>query len=586
MARLLSVNVGLPRDIAWQGRTVHTAVWKAPVQGPRMVRRLNIDGDGQGDPAGHGGEHRAVLVYQMDSYRFWQSDLGRNDFFYGQFGENFTVEGLADREVCIGDRYRIGSALFEVTQPRVTCYRVGIRMNEPQMAALLVARGRPGFYLRVLEEGLVEAGDEIVQVATGPGGMTVFEIDALLYMSPHPRTQLERALRIPALSGGWRGSLEKLLAQAQEGGATTGNAALAAVSTPPAWTGFRPLRVSQKSRESNSVTSLVLEPVDELPLATALPGQFVVLRLTPEPGLPALMRSYSLSGAASDRRYRISVKREAHGAAGAFLDERAQIGEVLEVSAPRGNFTLRPGDGPVVLLSAGVGATPVIAMLHALSAAASPREVWWLFGARHGREHPFAEETKTLLNALPSGHRHISYSAPEPEDRQGVDFDAVGHLDIAALAELDVPRNADFYICGPSAFMSDLTAGLAAWGIAKDRVHTELFGAGPSKTPGVAASAQRPPHLPPDPSEAGPLVSFVRSGLSVHWGPAFQNLLELAEACDIPVRWACRTGVCHSCESGLVAGSVAYRPEPIDLPAVGNVLICCARPQGDVVIDL
>jgi MOSC domain-containing protein YiiM len=141
MARLLSVNVGLPRDIPWQGKTVHTAVWKAPVQGPRVVRRLNIDGDGQGDLVGHGGEHRAVFVYQMDSYRFWQSELGRNDFTYGQFGENFTVDGLPDREVCVGDRYRIGSALFEVTQPRVTCYRVGIRMNEPQMAALLVARG-------------------------------------------------------------------------------------------------------------------------------------------------------------------------------------------------------------------------------------------------------------------------------------------------------------------------------------------------------------------------------------------------------------------------------------------------------------
>ena len=203
-ARLLSVNVGLPRDVAWQGKTVRTAVWKEAVRGPRVVRRLNVDGDGQGDLAGHGGEHRAVFVYQMDSYRYWQSELGRNDFVYGQFGENFTVEGLSDREVCIGDRYRIGGALFEVTQPRVTCYRVGIRMNEPQMAALLVARGRPGFYLRVLEEGEVEAGDEIVQVGAGPERMTISEIDALLYLPGRSRSQLERALRIPALSAGWR----------------------------------------------------------------------------------------------------------------------------------------------------------------------------------------------------------------------------------------------------------------------------------------------------------------------------------------------------------------------------------------------
>jgi len=204
MPRLLSVNVGLPRDVAWRGQTVHTAVWKTPVQGRRIARRLNIDGDGQGDLAGHGGEHRAVFVYQIDSYRYWQAQLGRSDFSYGQFGENFTVDGLPDGEVCIGDRYRIGSAVFEVTQPRVTCYRVGIRMNEPQMAALLVSHGRPGFYFRVIEEGEVESGDEIVQVTSGPERMTIAEVNALLYTPGHPRTQLERAVRIPALSAGWR----------------------------------------------------------------------------------------------------------------------------------------------------------------------------------------------------------------------------------------------------------------------------------------------------------------------------------------------------------------------------------------------
>src|ERR1700758_5447306 len=202
MARLLSVNVGLPREVTWQGKTVRTGVWKSPVQGPRMVRRLNIDGDGQGDLAGHGGEHRAVFVYQIDSYRYWQQRLGRSDFGYGQFGENFTVDGLSDDEVCIGDRYRIGGAVFEVTQPRVTCYRVGIRMNEPQMAGLLVAHHRPGFYFRVLTEGTVEAGQEIIKLASGPEGMTVAETDALLYLPGHPRQQLLRALRIPALSGG------------------------------------------------------------------------------------------------------------------------------------------------------------------------------------------------------------------------------------------------------------------------------------------------------------------------------------------------------------------------------------------------
>ena len=586
MGRLLSVNVGLPRDIPWQGKTVHTAIWKAPVQGRRMARRLNIDGDGQGDLAGHGGERRAVFVYQMDSYRYWESQLGRNDFVYGQFGENFTVDGLADTDVCIGDRYRIGAALFEVTQPRVTCYRLGIRLNEPEMAALVVKHGRPGFYFRVLEEGKVEAGDEITQVASGPEGMSVFEINSLLYMPGHPRDQLERALRIPALSAGWRRSFEALLTQERKGGATTGNAGLTAASGQlPAWRGFRPFRVSRKVRESSNVISLALEPTDGQPVAAALPGQFVVLRLGPT-SAPALMRSYSLSGESDAAYYRVSVKREAHGAAGAYVDDTLLVGDIVQASAARGSFTLRPGDTPVVLLSAGIGVTPVLAMLHALAAEASTREIWWLYGTRNGREHPFAGETRGLLEALTHRHSHICYSSPDPEDRPKVDFDARGRLDMNVLQQLDLPRNGDFYICGPSSFMSDLTVGIAALGVTQDRIHTEMFGAGPSTTPGIAAAPRRPPHLPAGLAGPGPLVSFARTGLSVRWGPTFHSLLELAEACDVPVRWSCRAGVCHTCETGLVAGKIDYRPDPIDAPADGNVLICCSQPVGDVVIDL
>ena len=537
--------------------------------------------------AGHGGEHRAVFVYQIDSYRYWQAQLGSSDFGYGQFGENFTVDGLPDSEVCIGDRYRIGSAVFEVTQPRVTCYRVGIRMNEPQMAALLVSHGRPGFYFRVIEEGEVEAGEEIVQVTAGPERMTVAEVNALLYTPGHPRSQLERALRIPALSDGWRSSFQVLLDRERSGSAVTGNPGLTpAAGPPPAWAGFRPLRVSRKDRESASVTSLVLEPSDGQPLAAALPGQFIVLRLRPAPDVPALLRSYSLSGELRDDRYRLSIKRETHGAAGAYVETQVRIGDVLDASAPRGSFTLRPGDGPAILLSAGIGATPVLAMLHALAAGASSREVWWIYGAHNGSDHPFAAETRALLKALPRGHSHIRYSAPDPGDRLGVDFDAPGRLDMRAIEELGVPRGADFYLCGPLAFMSDLAAGLSAWGVSANRIHTEIFGSSPPKTPGIAAAPRRLPHQPAESAGVGPLVSFARSGLNVPWAPAFESILELAEACDVPVRWACRTGVCHSCETGLILGAVEYRPDPVEPPAEGNVLICCSRPQGDIVIDL
>jgi ferredoxin-NADP reductase/MOSC domain-containing protein YiiM len=587
MARLLSVNVGLPRDISWQGKTVHTGVWKTPVQGRRMVRRLNIDGDGQGDLQGHGGEHRAVFVYQIDSYRYWQAELGRADFAYGQFGENFTIDGLSDTEVCIGDRYRIGSALFEVTQPRVTCYRVGIRMNEPQMAALLVAHHRPGFYFRVLEEGEVEAGDDIVQVLADPMRLTVAETDALLYLPGRDRHGLERALRIPALSAGWRSSLETLLEHERKGGSTAGNPGLApAAGPPPAWAGFRPLRVMDKRRESSNVTSLMLEPSDGRPLAAAMPGQFIVLRLKPAPETPALLRSYSLSGEPSEERWRISIKREPNGAAGAYVETRLKAGDVLDASAPRGAFTLRQGDGPVILLSGGIGLTPVLAMLHALAGEGSRREIWWIHGARNGAEHAFAAEAQGLLKSLPKAHSHICYSAPGPTDRPAMNFDAAGRLSVRVLKELGVPREADFYLCGPAAFMSSLTADLAGWGVSPERLHSENFGSGPALTPGVAAASPRPPHLPDRPAGAGPMVSFARSNLALRWDSTFQSLLELAEACDVPVRWACRTGVCHNCESGLIAGAVDYHPDPIEPPGDGNLLICCSRPRADIVLDL
>ena len=552
-----------------------------------MVRRLNIDGDGQGDLAGHGGEHRAVFVYQIDSYRYWQDQLGRNDFAYGQFGENFTVEGLSDAEVCIGDRYRIGGALFEVTQPRVTCYRVGIRMNEPQMAALLVS-ARQTRLLFPCAGGRRSGGRRRDHAGRGRprAHERVRDQCAALHARSPPQSAGARAAHPGAerrLAWFLRGAARRRSA----GGATTGNAGLAAASgPPPAWRGFRPFRVSRKVRESGNVISLVLEPTDGQPLAAALPGQFIVLRLEAGNRAPALMRSYSLSGEPSAERYRVSVKREAHGAASVYVDDKLQVGDIVDASAARGSFTLRPGDTPVVLLSAGIGATPVLAMLHALAAEASTREIWWLYGARNGREHPFAEETRSLLKALAHGHSHIRYSAPDPEDRPGVDFDAAGRLDMRALQELSLPRNGDFYICGPPTFMSDLTAGLAAWGVAPDRIHTEIFGAGPSITPGIAASPRRPPHLPAGPPGSGALVSFARSGLNVRWGPTFHSLLELAEACDVPVRWSCRTGVCHTCETGLVAGTVGYRPDPVDAPADGNVLICCAQPEGDIVIDL
>ena len=582
VGQLLSVNVGMPKNVQWRGKTVFTGVFKDPVTGPRHVGKLNVEGDGQGDLAGHGGEQRAVFVYQIDSYRYWERELGRNDFVHGQFGENFTVEGLGDDEVCIGDRYQIGNAVFEVTQPRVTCYRVGLRMDDPRIPALLVSHHRPGFYFRVLEEGDVQAGDEIIKLASGPEQMRVAEVDALLYLPGHTRQQLLRALRIPALSPGWQASFRALLEE--EPG--SGNAGLVAASPPPAWPGFRSLTVTAITVESDSVISIRLEDPGGAALPAARPGQYLTLRVQPDKERRSVLRNYSLCGPPDAGYYRVAVKRERDGAASGYLHTRLTVGDQLDIAAPRGTFILDRTDAPVLLISAGIGATPVLAMLHALAEEHSDREIWSLHSARNGREHSFAAEARTLLASLPNATTRVYYSRPGRNDVEGRDFDIAGRLTGSLLAQLDLPHDAQAYLCGPTPFMDEISAGLSALGIDASRIHTEPFGPAPGVTPGIAATPARAPHAPAGKPGTGPTIEFARSNLAIPWDGDYSSLLELAEACDVPVRWSCRTGVCHTCETTLIAGDVEYSPDPVEPPADGSALICCSQPRDDVVLDL
>jgi ferredoxin-NADP reductase/MOSC domain-containing protein YiiM len=544
-----------------------------------MVRRLNIDGDGQGDLNGHGGEQRAVLVYQIESYRHWAQHFGRDDLSYGHFGENLTVDGLPDDEVCIGDRYRIGEAEFEVTQPRVTCYRVGLRLGEPQMAALLVSHHRPGFYMRVITEGPVRAGDQIVKTRAGPRSLTVADTDALLYLPNPDRARVRDATQIPALSSGWQQSFSDLLAGTAGGG-------LVAPASPgtPAWAGFRPLKVTTVVRESRLVSSIFLESTDGTPLPAAKAGQYVTLRL-PGAGEPAPVRSYSLSSAPGATTYRISVKHEDKGVASSYLTRSLQPGTILDAAAPRGEFVLDRGTGPVLLISAGIGVTPVLSMLHQLAADNSTREVWWLHGARRPEEHDLAAEAQALLASLSRAHAHLFYSAATPTERHRMHA-AAGRLSRDKLAALGIPASANAYLCGPTSFMTDMQDALAALGIQSGRIHTELFGARSAVNPGLTGQARHRPHQPSGPPGTGPLVTFARSGISAPFNSAARSVLEFADSCDIPTRWSCRTGVCHTCITTLLSGQVSYSPDPLDAPADPEVLICCAQPSGDIVLDL
>ncbi|CAG2147052.1 MOSC and FAD-binding oxidoreductase domain-containing protein [Cupriavidus plantarum] len=593
MSTLLSVNVGKTTEVAWQGRTVRTSIWKSPVSGRVMARRLNIDGDAQTDLQGHGGEQRAVMVYQMSSYRFWNEFLGRDQYEYGQFGENLTVEGLEDAEVCIGDRYRIGTAEFEVSQPRVTCYRLGIRMAHPELPALVVTHGRPGFYMRVIREGEIGAGDEIVLLAKGPGQMSVTEVDRLLYTDAHPEASLRKVLRIAALSPGWRQSFESLLAA--QGKSAGGNAGLDPSEPALAWAGFRAMRVARTVPESEDVTSIWLEAADGAALPPWRAGQHIAVRAGAGKGGADEIRMYSLSGdpalhAPFANAYRISVKREDRGVVSRYLHAHAAAGMTLDVSAPRGAFGLAAGEAPVVLVSAGIGVTPMLAMLYALAEDAGPaRQVWWFHGARDGRHHAFREELRALAARCPGMRTHVAYSRPGDEDRAGEAFDLEGRLSVARMQADGVPREANFYLCGPLPFLRDMRAQLRAWGVPDEHIHEEIFGAEIGRNARVDNPASAPsiaPHLPDGPPGDGPTIAFVRSGLRVNWSDRYTALLDLAEACAVPVRWSCRTGVCHNCRANLLDGKIRYAPQPLSPPPDGTVLLCCAKPEGDVQLEL
>src|ERR1700722_3528289 len=466
-ARLVSVNVGLPKDVSWRGKTIHTGIWKSPVDGPVMVRRLNIDGDGQGDLAGHGGEQRAVMVYQTESYDYWRDFLGRDDLHPGQFGENFTVSDLSDRDVCIGDRYRIGEAEFEVTQPRVTCFRVGIRLGVPEMPNLLVSQHRPGFYFRVITEGRVRAGDAIVLTRRGRHELSVADVDALLYMPDRDMDLLRKTVDVPALSPGWQQSFRDMLVAHEK----------PVPDASPGWNGFRRLRVTATHRESPAVVSFRLEADDGGTLPAPRPGQYLTVKI-PGAGDPPPMRSYSLSGDPAAAWYRISVKREDHGQVSQWLHEHASAGAIIESAAPRGDFYLVDDHGPVILVSAGIGATPVMAMAHALATAKSSRQIWWLHTTQTAATYAFAAEVTALLDFLPNARQHVFYTV-------GDDAVAPKRLDAQSLAPLVLPGHATPFLCGPRRLMDAIRQALTAAGLAPTPIHSELFGALPPINPGV-----------------------------------------------------------------------------------------------------
>ncbi len=577
---LVSVNVSAPREVEYRGQIVRTGIFKEPVTGRVRVHSLNIEGDGQADLKVHGGRDMAVYAYPVEHYSHWEQTLDRDAYPHGQFGENLTVQGLLEDNVRVGDVLRIGTSRLQVTQPRIPCYKLAMRMGqEADFPRRFQDSGRLGFYLRVLEEGEIGAGDTIELLETDKQSATIAEfIEIYLHRSNDPAS-LRRILAARDLGDAWRVSFEQMLQKAEPTPTATG------------WEGFRTFVVDRKVPESETITSFYLRPKDQKPLAPHRPGQFLGFRLD-IPGQPQpVMRTYTISDAPHPEHYRVSVKRESSpadrpdvppGLSSSYFHDHLQPGSELCVRAPRGEFWLDPdSDTPVVLLSGGVGLTPMISMLNAIVAQNSGRPVWFIHGVRHGGEHAMGAHVRALAEANENVQVHIRYSRPRPQDVQGRDYDAAGRVDLALLQDLLPPAPYEFYLCGPPPFMQSLFRGLLDWGIPERRIHYEFFG--PAT---VLKEATQPTAGAVASGAEGQQVTFARSGVTVPWDASMESILELAESHGLHPAFSCRSGICHTCMSRLGEGEVEYTTEPADMPDPGSVLICCSRPRTSVSIDI
>lgn len=573
--RAVSVATPAWRDV--NGRQVFTSIVRPPSAGPIW---FGPDGPEGNATAVH---TEQVLAFSSEHYDHWTAVLGvpRAAWDWCHWGENLTVSGLDENRLPVGAVVAIGpQARFEVTSPRIPCFKLAWRIGQPDsVLGQITADGRVGIYLRVLEPGAIAAGDEVRLERADPEAITVGDLSRLLTDAAVTDTVLlRRVLANPALGGQARGMIRKRVARIED----------QADARRDRWTGWRPFEVADVIDETEAVKSVRLRPADGGPLAPPLAGQFLTVRLPAEGA--DVVRTWSLSDHdISGGAYRLTVKR-LDGGLGSGLLHALRPGARVEARPPAGRFTLdRSGFLRLVLISAGIGVTPMLAMLKAHAARGDEvPPVQWIQVVRDGDSHALAAETRAALERL-RAERHIFYTSPGEGDLAGRDYDHIGRPTPERLEailrgtyvlnpfgrDIDLPgENGDFYICGPAAFEAEVRAVLARMGVPPEHIRSEAFAAA-ARTGGA-------------PAVAAARVRFTASGLEAEWNADDDlTLLELAEEAGLTPAFSCRMGTCQTCETALAAGEIAYDPRPAVDAAPGRVLICCARPASAVVeLDL
>lgn len=560
--KVISLNVGEPRVVTYRGTSFCTGIFKQPTDKPLALTKLNFAGDAQADVSAHGGIDKAVYCYPIEHYDFWRRELGRAAFPMGQFGENITTEGALESELRIGDVLQIGAAVVQVSEPRIPCYKLVMRMEAGgDFAVRFLAANRTGFYCRVLREGIVKGSDEFTLLESDSSSPTVSEVVAATQFADRDPAGLRRVRKARGISVKWQSRVRRMIdAEVRRRIDTDGVQRNSFI-------------VNEVVPETKDVRSIWLRPADGARLVRALPGQYVTIVWA-----KGLTRSYSLSAIDADRRYRITVKlvSDAHGVLGQASARIADLkaGDILTVERPRGNFHPDVDDDtPIVLAAAGIGVTPIMVMLEHVTRQGR-RNVFAAIGMRRADEHPLVSELRTLVE-----RRNLSlmlaYSRHDGAPIQGLPAPKQGRLTATDLLPYAAVPLAEVFMCGPGEFIRQMHDGLVERGVNSQCIRYESFG--PSTLlPARALTAD---------SDTTFTVSFTRSNVQTVWSPSSGTLLSLAEAAGVSPAFGCRSGACGLCRTEISKGRVRY-VAPIDEPDEGYVFPCCAIPETDCRLDL
>jgi MOSC domain-containing protein YiiM/ferredoxin-NADP reductase len=565
---LLAVFAGRIAPLGAKG--VPSAFVKYRVQGPVEAKKLGLVGDAQADLVNHGGVDKAIYAYPASNYALWRKEYPEHSgtWAFGSLGENLAVSELDENKVCIGDVYRIGTALLQVTQPRKPCFKLALRYDGDQrIAARMVNESRTGWYFRVLQEGAFSEGQSIDLLESPNPRWSVSKANRAAYDRDLHLDELRDVAALPDLSEAWRNQIV----------AAANSQANAKKSAPL----FARYALSEARMESATIRSLVFKPSATDEVIAHEPGQHVQVRIPLMSGRLALRR-YTISSSPNGKSLQISVKKEEGGLVSPLLHEM-RIGDQIEISRPQGRFILERDGRPTAFVSAGVGITPMITMLNAAVAQDGHfpfvPEILFFHAARTGADHAFGAQVRALLSKHPDATSRTFYSRPSGSDLASDAFDTAGRItaeDVAALVTADY----NIYMCGPDAFMKAISEGLARLGFPKGQLMTETFDFEGARAKAMYHSKQ----LEPASSLQSAEIIFARSNSRLSWKRDGGTLLDVMEASGMPWPSDCRIGICGTCSSKILTGGVSHGGAQGVLSEPDEALLCCAFPTTPTLV--